>query len=213
MKSKTTIGPLPQDDNRDETDSPEPTKPYVVEVEPPRWTWSTSKTMRAAPNILDIARRGGLPPTITPYDLAEVEGKFYVTASGKSTATVNRCFTLGLEKTIDDARELRNQLGRAVSASEAQALIKNLGWLEQNWIEENVTNTDRNAGEVAEEIASALFAEVAADGGQRKAAVCQKLLVLWCRRISLRNQGQGGRFAMRASRELSVIRSASRSFS
>ena len=163
-KEKQVNPRAPQDDHKKEVDLSGLNVEFMPAEKPTRRIICSTKTMRAAPNILDIARRGGLSATITPYDLAEVEGKFYVTASGNSTATVNRCFTLGLEKTIDDARELENQLGRAVSAGEAQALIKNLGWLEQNWIEGNVTNSDRNAGEVAKEVASALFTEIGAVG-------------------------------------------------
>jgi hypothetical protein len=41
-----------------------------------------------APNIEDLARRGGLPTAIAPYRLNTFNGRLFIEASGNSTATV-----------------------------------------------------------------------------------------------------------------------------
>src|SRR4051812_40299923 len=87
-----------------EGDTPKhPTTKYIegyrVETnDPPTWTpINPARKMRKPPDIEALARLGGLPESVKPYELGSrhKDGSLYAACYGNSTATVTECVTLG----------------------------------------------------------------------------------------------------------------------
>jgi hypothetical protein len=90
---------------------------------------------RPAPDVEDIARRGGMPASCTPYVLGkELNGRFPISASGYSTSTVNYFVYSGLEKTADDIRVIRRHFG-IEDPSTIRSRVKNATWMPDEMIE------------------------------------------------------------------------------
>jgi hypothetical protein len=119
------------------------------------------QTMRKAPDIADLARRGGLPASVQTYELGyrDKDGTLHLTCPGESTATVNRAVALGLERAIETARDYLVQYPDA-SASETREAIKHLDLGGPEWLKKNLPRADRSNKELAEDIYNARIAVI-----------------------------------------------------
>ena len=109
--------------------------------------------VRTAPDILDVARMGGMPESIKPYELAcrKKDGSIYATAHGNSTATVTYYATIGYGKVIDAARAYRAEHADA-DAYEITTAIKHLDFFGEDWTEKNIVHSARNGAELSAEM-------------------------------------------------------------
>lgn len=109
--------------------------------------------VRTAPDILDVARMGGMPGSIKPYELAcrKKDGSIYATAHGNSTATVTHFLTLGYGKVVDAARAYRAEHSDA-DPYEITMAIKHLDFFGEDWTEKNIVHSARNGAELSSEM-------------------------------------------------------------
>lgn len=113
----------------------------------------TQRAMRKAPDIEAVARLGGLPASVKPYELAyrSKDGSLFPTCYGESTATVTRSLTFGFGKVVDAARGVQAQYADADS-SEIRDGVKHLGWVDEKWIEKNILHSARSSAELGAEL-------------------------------------------------------------
>jgi hypothetical protein len=120
-------------------------------------------SMRRAPDIGDLARRGGLPNAISPYRLDDLDGQLFLQASGTSTATVNSYVILAFEKDVHDARAFSRQFrDRGVEPDLVRQRFRNLHWLSNTWIQREIIdlhNADDDS-EIAKELFTRMVEEV-----------------------------------------------------
>lgn len=114
--------------------------------------------VRRAPDIEDLAYRGGLPRAISPYRLGTFDGQLFIKASGNSTATVSTFVILGFGKDVHDARAFSRQFPESVTPVLLRKKFRNLRSQPACWLQTVIIDT-READDT-EERAKELFLQL-----------------------------------------------------
>jgi hypothetical protein len=124
--------------------SPKPTKEaesttlLLLEPDPLPLRVETTRSLRA-PNIAELARRGGGDPNVVAHELGVVGQQFKVIADGNSTATTVHTVVRGFEKFIAPARRFSisevNPTPELIAATFPDIAFGGPAWIQRNIID------------------------------------------------------------------------------
>lgn len=95
----------------------------------------SADSLYSAPDTEDLARRGGLRSSISPYRVGNFNGQLFIEASGYLTATVSSCVIFGFGKDVHDARVFCRRFPESLNPVLLREKFRNLRWLPDHWLQ------------------------------------------------------------------------------